>query len=101
MQVHVSSFKMCKKIDIYLNSFLANGHAIFTAKKNKLEGKVFDGMTIDTEGNLYVATWGGSVIKIDPRKPETLLDTIEMPAKIVSKFATKFMIRSTSKNSNL
>lgn len=41
-------------------------------------------MTIDTDGNLYVATWGGAVIKIDPRKPETLLRTINMPAKIVS-----------------
>lgn len=41
-------------------------------------------MTIDTDGNLYIATWGASVIKIDPRKPETLLATIEMPAKIVS-----------------
>lgn len=45
---------------------------------------VFDGMTIDTDGNLYVAVWGSRVIKIDPRKPETLLDTIELPAKIVS-----------------
>lgn len=27
-----------------------------------------DGMTIDTQGNLYVATWGGSkVIKVDPK----------------------------------
>lgn len=38
----------------------------------RVDGKapdfVPDGMTIDAEGNLYVATWGGSkVVKIDPR----------------------------------
>lgn len=27
-----------------------------------------DGMTIDAEGNLYVATWGGSkILKVDPK----------------------------------
>ncbi|XP_072381101.1 regucalcin-like [Diabrotica undecimpunctata] len=63
---------------------IANGKPIFTAKKNDMDGMVFDGMTIDTDGNLYVAVWGSRVIKIDPRKPETLLDTIMMPAKIIS-----------------
>lgn len=38
----------------------------------KVDGKnpgfIPDGMTIDTEGFLYVATWGGSkVVKVDPR----------------------------------
>lgn len=38
-------------------------------------------MTIDTDGNLWIALFGGdSVIKIDPRKPETLLETIKLPA---------------------
>lgn len=35
----------------------------------KAPGFIPDGMTIDADGNLYVATWGGSkVIKIDPRQ---------------------------------
>ncbi|XP_057671783.1 regucalcin-like [Diorhabda carinulata] len=63
---------------------ISNGTPIFTAKKNGLDGMVFDGMTIDTDGNLYVAVWGSRVIKIDPKKPETLLDTFHMPAKIIS-----------------
>ncbi|XP_074040570.1 regucalcin [Leptinotarsa decemlineata] len=63
---------------------LSNGKPIFTASKNGLEGMVFDGMTIDTDGNLYIAVWGSRVIKIDPRRPETLLDTIVLPAKIIS-----------------
>lgn len=38
----------------------------------KVDGKnpgfIPDGMTIDTEGFLYVATWGGSrIFKIDPK----------------------------------
>lgn len=35
---------------------------------NRPPSFVPDGMTIDTQGNLYVATWGGSrVLKINPR----------------------------------
>lgn len=46
-----------------------------------------DGQTIDTDGNLWVAVFnGGCVIKIDPRKPETLLETIVLPAKQVQRF---------------
>ncbi|CAG9864385.1 unnamed protein product [Phyllotreta striolata] len=63
---------------------ISNGRAVFTASKHGLHGMVFDGMTIDRDGNLYVAVWGSRVIKIDPRTPETLLGTIEMPAKIIS-----------------
>ncbi|CAH1118004.1 unnamed protein product [Phaedon cochleariae] len=63
---------------------VSNGKPVFTASKNGLQGVVFDGMTIDTDGNLYIATWGGRIIKIDPRRPETLLDTIQMPAQIIS-----------------
>nr|XP_023016695.1 regucalcin-like [Leptinotarsa decemlineata] len=63
---------------------LSNGKPIFTVSKNGLEGMVFDGMTIDTDGNLYIAVWGSRDIKIDPRRPETLLDTIVLPAKIIS-----------------
>lgn len=41
-------------------------------------------MTIDINGNLWIAIFNGSkIIKIDPKRPETLLDTIEMPVKQV------------------
>lgn len=56
---------------------------IFTLAKHGLTG-IPDGQTIDTDGNLWVAIFNGScVIKIDPRKPETLLQTIAIPAKEV------------------
>lgn len=42
-------------------------------------------MTIDSDGNLWIALFFASkVIKIDPRRPETLLETIDFPAKYVS-----------------
>lgn len=48
---------------------------------------ICDGMTIDTDGNLWIAIFSCSrVIKIDPRKPDTLLETIMFPAKYVSTF---------------
>lgn len=38
-------------------------------------------MTIDTDGHLWIALFGGDgVIKIDSQKPETLLETIKLPA---------------------
>lgn len=41
-------------------------------------------MTIDTNGNLWIACIRGSkIIHVDPRKPNTLLRTIEMPVKQV------------------
>lgn len=41
-------------------------------------------MTIDTDGNIWVAVFGASsVLKIDPMKPETLLETITLPSKQV------------------
>lgn len=44
-----------------------------------------DGMTIDSDGNLWIALFKGKhVIKIDPRKPETLLQKIELPAELVT-----------------
>lgn len=50
----------------------------------KIEG-FCDGMTIDEDGNLWIAMcYGSKVIKIDPRKPNTLLQVIEFPAKYVS-----------------
>ncbi|KAJ8973400.1 hypothetical protein NQ317_006466 [Molorchus minor] len=41
-----------------------------------------DGMAVDYEGNLWVAVFNGSkVIKIDPRKPEAVVKTIQIPTK--------------------
>lgn len=41
-------------------------------------------MAIDTDGNLWVAVFGAyRLIKVDPRRPETLLQTIEIPANQV------------------
>lgn len=38
-------------------------------------------MTIDTDGNLWVAViTSGRVVKIDGNNPEVLLQTIELPA---------------------
>lgn len=44
-----------------------------------------DGMTIDSEGNLWVSLIQGKhIIKIDPKKSETLLEKIELPAELVT-----------------
>lgn len=60
---------------------ISNRQPIFTLSKHDIPG-LADGITIDTDGNLWVAIYnGGRVIKIDPRKPETLLYTLSLPAK--------------------
>jgi hypothetical protein len=64
-------------------AFLANLQIVFSLKKHNITGAL-DGMTIDTDGNLWIAIFNGfRVIKIDPRRPETLLDTIPIPSKQV------------------
>ncbi|CAH1130548.1 unnamed protein product [Ceutorhynchus assimilis] len=70
-----------------LNGTISNRTPIFTLPKHNIEGFP-DGMTIDTDGNLWVAVFNSyKVIKIDPRKPETLLQTVEIPAKQVTSVA--------------
>ncbi|XP_026736696.1 uncharacterized protein LOC113500183 [Trichoplusia ni] len=62
---------------------ISNPRYIFNVKEHELEGFP-DGMTIDTDGNLWVAVFGGScVLKIDPRT-NTILETIPVPAKQVT-----------------
>lgn len=57
---------------------------IFDFEKYDIPG-VPDGMTIDTEGNLWVAVFnGGRVLHINPSTSE-LLDTLYFPAKQVDK----------------
>lgn len=66
---------------------ITNRRPIFTLSKHNLNG-LLDGMTIDVDGNIWTAVFNSSkVIKIDPRKPETLLQTIEFPAKQITSVA--------------
>ncbi|CAD0201974.1 unnamed protein product [Chrysodeixis includens] len=54
---------------------ISNPRSAFSFLEHGLEGYP-DGMTIDTDGNLWVAVFGGSsVIKVDPRN-NTLLETV-------------------------
>ncbi|KAH1017172.1 hypothetical protein HUJ05_007872 [Dendroctonus ponderosae] len=77
-----SLVKRVDEFDYDINSgVISNRKTIFTFSKHDIDG-LPDGMTIDADGNLWVAVFNGSsVIKIDPRKPETLLETIKVPAK--------------------
>ncbi|KAF2895407.1 hypothetical protein ILUMI_10767 [Ignelater luminosus] len=66
---------------------IKNRKPLFTLEKHNING-LPDGQTIDADGNLWVALFGGSkVIKIDSRNPETLLDTIELPVPQVTSVA--------------
>lgn len=53
---------------IFLYNFTANERVLIDfSVDGEQPGFVPDGMTIDTEGFLYVATWGGSkVMKVNP-----------------------------------
>lgn len=53
---------------LYFSVASANGQRIIDFRVNgERPSFVPDGMTIDTDGNLYVATWDGSkVLKVDP-----------------------------------
>ncbi|XP_026736805.1 regucalcin-like [Trichoplusia ni] len=62
---------------------ISNLTIAFSLTENGLTGCP-DGMTIDTDGNLWVAVfWGSNVLKIDPRKKK-LLETIEIPVPQVT-----------------
>lgn len=68
-------------------SGITNRKAIFSFEKLNIPG-LPDGMCIDSDGNLWVAVFnGGRVIKIDPKKPDTLLDTILLPATQITSVA--------------
>ncbi|KAG7213992.1 hypothetical protein KM043_001365 [Ampulex compressa] len=65
---------------------ISNKRIIFDVKKNNLDG-LPDGMTVDTEGNLWVALYGGNqVIQINPKTGE-LLRSVKIPAKNVTSVA--------------
>ncbi|CAH1980091.1 unnamed protein product [Acanthoscelides obtectus] len=67
---------------------LSNLQPICNRSTHGLDHCLFDGMTIDSNGNLWVAVFNGSrVIQIDPRVPDKLLQTIEMPVPHVTSVA--------------
>ncbi|KAK4879087.1 hypothetical protein RN001_007233 [Aquatica leii] len=62
---------------------ISNKKVVFDLEKHNIPG-VPDGMTIDTEGNLWVAVFNGSrILKINPNTSE-LLTTINFPAKQIT-----------------
>ncbi|XP_066159018.1 regucalcin-like [Euwallacea fornicatus] len=61
---------------------------IFITEKVKDLQKLPDGMTLDTDGNIWVAVFGQKkIVKINPNKPEIILQTIEIPVKQVTAMA--------------
>jgi len=65
---------------------MTNKRVVFDYKKNNIVG-LPDGMTIDTDGNLWVACFDGSqVIKVDPTSG-TLLQQVPIPALQVTSVA--------------
>ncbi|KAJ8944494.1 hypothetical protein NQ318_011752 [Aromia moschata] len=70
---------------------LANGKPIYTLNPKGGFTKFkqgLDGMAIDIDGNLWVAVFNGSrVIKIDPRKPDSIATSIQLPVKQVTSVA--------------
>uniref|UniRef100_A0A182T4M4 Regucalcin n=1 Tax=Anopheles maculatus TaxID=74869 RepID=A0A182T4M4_9DIPT len=76
-----------KEYDIDLDGNLTNAHVWFSFKVDgKDPGYFGDGMTIDSEGNLYVACFNGyKVLKISPEKK--ILQEIKIPAKQVTSVA--------------
>ncbi|XP_047119034.1 regucalcin-like [Schistocerca piceifrons] len=78
------------KIDAFdfdiTESKIGNRRTVFNFKENGVEG-LPDGQTIDTDGNLWVACFGGKqVIQVDPRTGR-LLRRVEIPAQNVTSVA--------------
>ncbi|XP_055914737.1 regucalcin-like [Eupeodes corollae] len=68
---------------------LKNPRDAFNLTSLQEEGKMVvpDGMTIDSDGNLYVATFGGSsVYKVDPKNGQILLQ-IKLPCEQITSAA--------------
>lgn len=76
-----SAKKTIDRFDFDITSGIINDRKVwFTLQKKNIPG-LPDGMVIDADGNLWVAVFGaGRVIKIDGAKPESLLDTVTLPA---------------------
>ncbi|XP_058819338.1 regucalcin-like [Topomyia yanbarensis] len=76
-----------KQFDVDASGNIVNGTVWFDLKENgKRPAYFFDGMTIDTEGNLYVAVFhGATVVKISPNGK--IIQEIKIPAKQVTSVA--------------
>ncbi|XP_053696329.1 regucalcin-like [Sabethes cyaneus] len=76
-----------KEFDVDKNENLAAGNVFFDLKENgKKPVHFFDGMTIDAEGNLFVAVFHtGKVLKINPKGQVT--QEINVPAKQITSVA--------------
>lgn len=85
-----SSKKMCTdEIFQFLMILLANERVLisFYLADGKRPAFGADGLTIDAEGFLYLATWGGSkVLRIDPSTGKIVLN-IEFPAEQITSVA--------------
>lgn len=77
-----------KEYDVLENGDLQNETVLYDLRVGgKNPGYVADGMTHDNDGNLYVATWGGSkLLKINP-KTRKIEQEIAIPAKQVTSVA--------------
>lgn len=63
---------------------ISNRKILFTVRKHNIPGRP-DGMTIDSDNNLWVAMFtGGRILKISTQKPESLLQVYHIPAKQVT-----------------
>nr|XP_017023439.1 regucalcin [Drosophila kikkawai] len=67
---------------------ISNRKVIFDLRKLRPEGPLFpDGMTVDTDGNIYVATFnGGTVFKVNPSTGKILLE-IKIPTMQITSVA--------------
>ncbi|KPU79867.1 uncharacterized protein Dana_GF27789 [Drosophila ananassae] len=67
---------------------VSNPKVVFDLRKIRPEGPLYpDGLTIDTEGNIYVATFGGSsVFKVNPSTGKILVE-IKIPTSQVTSLA--------------
>ncbi|XP_058446762.1 regucalcin-like [Malaya genurostris] len=76
-----------KRFDVDAAGNLVNGKVFFDLKKIEQNSiNFFDGMTIDTDGNLYVAVFHGSkVVKINSNGK--IIQEIQIPAKQVTSVA--------------
>ncbi|CAB3254357.1 unnamed protein product [Arctia plantaginis] len=82
---YADSFEFAiRKYDYDVNTGnISNPKKVFAYKDHGLSG-IVDGMTIDTDGNLWVANFDGSqVLKIDPRSGK-LLQKVKFPAPQVT-----------------
>lgn len=63
-------------------------YTLFKKYEPEIKLEVLDGMTIDSDGNLWAAVFNqGRVIKVNPRNPETIEDFVQIPGKQVTSVA--------------